>query len=720
LGSIGLTAYPRWVPESASLTAEIVAVRWRADDGGFAVLAAVDVDGDEMTLTGPIAHLHEGDSVEVRGAWREHPRFGRQLHVEQIKVGQSNPDALLTLLSSIKHVGPRGAEWLLERHGDQVLEIVDRDPGGRLLEIPGIGKAKLKPAVTSWQQHAGGRALALLLAEHDVPAAVAARVHKALGGGALALLQEDPYALTRVEGIGFATADAVARALGTPIDAPQRIHAALEHTLRAAEQDGHCFLPREELIPRAARLLSLPAETVAAELEAAELVLDGDRVLEPRMDRTEHRLAERVRDLAGAPPTLNVDVPAVPPDTVPPTPHPPTATQWAAVHAAAEHRLSILTGLPGTGKTATMRALVDLLRAQKRTVYLCAPTGKAARRLSEATGGAEATTIHRLLEWMPGEGFARDADDPLTGVDLLVVDEASMLDVRLAAALLEAVGPRTHVLLVGDIDQLAPVGPGRVLEDLIAADVVPATRLTEVFRQAARSLIIRAAHAINRGDPPLDPSRPPGPDDLRDFFLIERDSPEQVFAEAVSLATRRLPNHYTLNPIADLQVLVPMHKGPAGIDAFNEILRAELNPSGRAIKGTTFRLGDRIMQTRNNHERLFYNGEIGVIAANDPIKGTLTIVGDDGRTLTLDTQEASTLRLAYACSVHKMQGSQAPAIVIALARGHAPMLTRNLLYTAVTRAQTVCVVVAEHGALPTALSRVDASRRNTRLVELVS
>jgi exodeoxyribonuclease V alpha subunit len=717
--------------EQVLLAAEIVAVRWRADDGGFAVLAALDGGGDEVVLTGPIAHLNEGDTVEVEGAWREHPRFGRQLHVQQLRQSAPSEAGLLTLLGSVKHVGPRGAQWLLERHGSEVLERIDRDPGARLREVPGIGKARLRATVASWEQQAGGRALRLLLAEHDVPAAAAARVLKALGGGAMSLLAEDPYALAKVDGIAFATADAVARALGTSADAPQRIEAALQHTLRAAEQDGHCFLPRGELVPRAARLLELPTEIVVAALDQADLVVDGDRILEPRMDRTEHRLADRVRDLASAPPTLDVEVPADPPAD---GDHAPTPTQWAAVHAAAEHRLSILTGLPGTGKTATMRALVDLLRAQKRTVRLCAPTGKAARRLSEATGGAEATTIHRLLEWIPGEGFARDADDPLTGVDLLVVDEASMLDVRLAAALLEAVGPRTHVLLVGDVDQLAPVGPGRVLEDLIASGVAPATRLTEVFRQAARSLIIRAAHAIHNGEHPLAPVAraehaidrgelpltQAGPDDVRDFFLVERDSAQAVFDEVVSLATQRLPSHYDLDPVSDLQVLVPMHKGPAGIDAFNTTLRERLNPDGRAVKGTQFRLGDRIMQTRNNHERSFYNGEIGVIVAADPGRGTLTLVGDDGRRLTLDTPEAGTLRLAYACSVHKMQGSQAPAIVIALARGHAPMLTRNLLYTAVTRSQTACVVVAERGALPTALGRVDASLRNTRLVELVS
>ena len=703
------------MPEPATLAAEIVAVRWRADDGGFAVLAALDDAGAEIVLTGPIAHLHEGDTVEVAGEWRDHPRHGRQLYCERVKVGPpAGEDALLALLSSVKHVGPRGAAWLLEAHGPEVLEVVDRDPGARLREVPGIGRAKIRAAVDSWKQQAGGRALRLLLEEHDVPAAAAARVHKALGGGAIALLQEDPYALAKVDGIGFATADVIARALGTLPDAPARIHAALRHALQAAEQDGHCFLPRPELVARAARVLELPVAAVAARVEEAGLVLDGERALEPRMDRTERRLAARVRELAQAPASLDVEVPEEP--EAPGGHHAPTATQWAAVQAAAEHRLSILTGLPGTGKTATMRALVDLLRARKRTVTLCAPTGKAAKRLSEATG-AEATTIHRLLQWVPGEGFARDADDPLTGVDLLVVDEASMLDVRLAAALLDAVGPRTHVLLVGDVDQLAPVGPGRVLEDLIASGAVPATRLTEVFRQAARSLIIRAAHAINRGDPPPTQA---GDGDVRDFFVIERDGPAAVFAEVTSLATERLPRHYDVDPIADVQVLVPMHRGPVGIDALNDALRERLNADGAAVKGTAFRIGDRVMQTRNNHERAFYNGEIGVLVATDPTRGTLTLVGDDGRRLTLDREETGTLRLAYACSVHKMQGSQAPVVVVALTRGHAPMLTRNLVYTAVTRSQTACVVVAEHGALPMALGRVDASRRNTRLTELVT
>lgn len=701
--------------EPVTLEAEIVALRFSADDGSFAVAAAITDDGEEIVLTGPLGEVVPGDVVEVAGAWHEHPRFGRQLRCEQVRVKPPTGDqALLSLLSQVKHVGEVGAAWLLHRHGPDVLEVIDADPERRLREVPGIGPARIGAAVASWRRLAGGRALRLFLAEHGVPAAAAARVQRALGDGGLELLREDPYALVEVEGIGFATADQVARAIGEPPDSPRRFDAALRHVLVSAEQDGHCFLPADELCARTAALLGVEPEAVAARLPEADLVRDGDRVLDARMDRTERKLAERVRELLSAPPTLDIEVPAEPPDDGPDAPR-PTPAQWAAVRKAAGHRLSILTGLPGTGKTATMRALVDLLRSHRRAVRLCAPTGKAARRLAESTG-AEASTIHRLLEYVPGEGFARDADDPLTGVDMLVVDEASMLDVRLAAALLDAVGPRTHVLLVGDDDQLAPVGPGRVLGDLLASGAVPSTRLTEVFRQAARSLIVRAAHAIDRGEPP--PTRA-GPDDVRDFFVIERDRPEQVFDEVVSLAARRIPGHYKLNATAEVQVLAPMHRGAVGIDALNEALRAELNPHGRPVRGTPLRVGDRIMQTRNDHERSFYNGEVAVVVDADDEKDALTVACDDGRVLTLDTDSASTLRLAYACSVHKMQGSQAPAVVIALARAHTPMLTRNLLYTAVTRSQTVCVIVAERGALPLALRRVDASRRNTRLVELV-
>jgi exodeoxyribonuclease V alpha subunit len=392
----------------------------------------------------------------------------------------------------------------------------------------------------------------------------------------------------------------------------------------------------------------------------------------------------------------------------------PTDDQWAAVEQAVGRRLSILTGGPGTGKTAVMRTLVDVMRPHARRVALCAPTGKAARRLAESTG-ADATTIHRLLEWVPGEGPARGAEDPVEA-DLLVVDEASMLDVRLAAALFAAVGPRTHVLLVGDPDQLAPVGPGRVLGDLLAGGAVPVTRLTEIFRQAARSLIVRAAHAINAGE---HPPRHAGEDDERDLYFVARSDPAAIMDEVVSLASRRLPSHLGLDPRAEIQVLAPMHKGPVGVDALNAELRALLNPDGPPLPSSPLRVGDRVLQTVNDHEHQLMNGETGVLLDHDAEHDRVVFATDDGRRLMLPTGALATVRLGHAASVHKAQGSQWPAVIVVLFRGHAHMLTRNLLYTAVSRAQRMLVLVGQPEALGMALGRVDGQRRYTRLAGLV-
>jgi exodeoxyribonuclease V alpha subunit len=429
------------------------------------------------------------------------------------------------------------------------------------------------------------------------------------------------------------------------------------------------------------------------------------------MDGIERALARRVRELIEADAAFALpDLERPDGDTA------PTDMQWGAVTAALEHRLTILTGLPGTGKTQTMRALVNVLLGAKRKVRLCAPTGKAARRLAETTG-AEATTIHRLLGWLPEtNSFEHDAEDPITGVDLLVVDEASMLSVRLAHALLDAVGPATHVLLVGDVDQLAPVGPGRVLDDLIDSGAIPVTRLTEIFRQAARSMIVRAAHAINAGD---SPPTTPREGDLHDFFLIARDGGSGTFAEIVELAAERLPRHYDLQPVGDVQVLAPMHKGPVGIDAFNEALRARLNPDGPPIGGTPFRIGDRVLQTLNNYERELMNGELGVLVHHDSEGERVVFRADDGRSIRLTLNDCETLKLAYCISVHKMQGSAAPVIVVPLSASHRIMLTRNLLYTAITRATSLVVLVGDPGALEFALTRVEARRRYTSLREWV-
>jgi exodeoxyribonuclease V alpha subunit len=700
-------------PDQRTLSVEVAAVRWKAPDGAFAVLAGISDEGEEVVLVGALDHVHEGESVAVEGGWQRHPRHGWRFVAERTRVQEpASEQALLAYLGSVKHVGPRGAAWLLERHGpEEVLAAVDRDPERVLREVPGIGPGRIGAAVRSWEDQGALRAVRLFLEEHGVPAAVAARIYRAYGAGAIETLRTDPYALTELDGIGFATADALAQALGTPPDSPGRLDAGLRHALREAESDGHCHLPRPDLEERARRLLGADADDRIDDLAArGRLVIEDDRVFDHGMYAVERRLAAHVRALVDDEPRLKLHAPRRPT-----TGFVPTDAQWAVVQAVLDHRLAILTGGPGTGKSQTMRTLVDLVHAEKRTVRLCAPTGKAARRLAEMTG-AMATTIHRLLEYVPGEGFTRDAEDPIPGTDVLIVDEASMLSVRLAEALFAAVGPRTHVLLVGDVDQLAPVGPGRVLDDLIESGRVPVVRLTEIFRQAARSLIVRAAHAVNEG------RRPPtaaGPGDLRDFFVIARHGAQAIRDEVVSLATTRLPSHYDLDARAEVLVVAPMHRGPAGIDALNDELRELLNGDGPAIPGTPFRVHDRLLQTRNNHERELMNGEMGVIEHHDAERDRVLLACDDGRRLTLPVAELDTMRLGHAVSVHKAQGSQAPAVVVVLHRGHHLMLTRNLVYTAITRAERVCVVVGEPAALHAALGRRDAHARHTRLSELV-
>ncbi|HWC26191.1 MAG TPA: ATP-dependent RecD-like DNA helicase, partial [Solirubrobacteraceae bacterium] len=707
-------------PAAGELTAEVMTVRWSVPDGDFAVLDAVCDDGEAVVLVGALGHVREGESVTVHGAWRRHSTHGWQFSVQRVRIGEPVSDAAVKAqLESVKHVGPRGAALLVERYGaGEVLAEIDRDPERVLRAVPGIGARRLAAAVQSWRDGQRLRELRLFLDTHGVDAAAAGRIARHFGAGSIARLQREPYAICELDGIGFATADALARALGTPLDAPDRLAAGVLHALDQAQGDGHCHLPRAELVQRAQGLLGGEADLDGAIDELAGrgrvVVDDAGRVAEARLHAVEQRLAAHVRRLLGDPPALRLRDVRRPTDG----PFVPSDAQWRGVTQALEHRLSILTGGPGTGKSATMRALVDLLEAAGRRARLCAPTGKAARRLGELTG-AEATTIHRLLEWAPEAGFTRDASHPIDGCDVLIVDEASMLSVHLAEALLAAVGPRTHVLLVGDVDQLAPVGPGRVLEDLLAIEPpaqVPSTRLTEVFRQAARSLIVRAAHAINAGELPDATARD---DDVRDFFLIARDGPQAIFDEVCELAAARLPAHYGLDPAADVQVLAPMHKGPLGIDALNRELRARLNPDGAAIAGSALRVGDKVMQTRNSYEHDLFNGERGVLVHHDAERDRVLFAGEDGRRASLPVDALETLKLAYAATVHKAQGSQARAIVVPIYGGHRIMLTRNLVYTAVTRAQDVCVVVGERAALQLAVRRADARRRHTRLRELV-
>src|SRR5918997_4290963 len=615
---------------AGELVAEIMNVRWTVPDGDFAVLDAVSDDGEPVVLVGALGHVREGESVAVGGGWRSHPRHGWQFAVERARILEPVSDAAVkAYLETVKHVGPRGAALLVERYGaGEVLAAIDRDPERVLRGVPGIGPRRLGGAVQSWRDQRELRELRLFLDTHGVDATSAGRIARHFGAGSIARLQREPYAICELDGIGFATADALARALDTPLDAPDRLAAGVMHALDQAQGDGHCHLPRAELAQRAAQLLGGGAEDDVADAidvlaARGRVVVDAaGRVAESRLHAVEQRLAAHVRTLLESAPALELGDAERPDDG----PFVPSDDQWRGVTQALEHRISILTGGPGTGKSATMRALVDLLRTARHHARLCAPTGKAARRLSELTG-ADATTIHRLLEWAPDEGFTRGEHRPIEGCDVLIVDEASMLSVQLAEALLAAVGSRTHVLLVGDVDQLAPVGPGRVLEDLLDSGAVAATRLEEVFRQAARSMIVRAAHAMNAGE--LPPTQPRA-EDVRDFFFVERDGPRAIFDEVCELAAGRLPAHYGLDPAAEVQVLAPMHKGPLGVDALNAELRARLNRDGSPIPGAALRVGDKVMQTRNSYDHDLFNGERGVLVHHDDQRETVLFPGQDG------------------------------------------------------------------------------------------
>jgi exodeoxyribonuclease V alpha subunit len=728
------TRYRPCVPagdHEETLEVEIVGVRFRSDDESFGVLDAMassgaSARGTHEVLVGPVGHLDVGDRVRASGLRQHHAKHGERFRVSRLQtVRPSDDEAIGRILQRIPGVGPVAAEQLIERFGSELLDRLDREPRDVLRRVKGLSGEKLADAVEHWQAESGPRAVRLLLEQHEVDAATIGRVIRALGDEPdVELLQSDPYRLTARSGIGFPTADAIALALGEDPASVGRRRAGTVHALRQAEDDGHCHLPHDELVRRAVRLLAgrnAPWSAsdalkpgVAAALE--DLVRDGavvdtdGRVATLELDEAEGLLAEIVARLSTDEPTLDVEVAEDPPESDESDDAPrPSAEQWRAVRLACGHRLSILTGGPGTGKTQTMRALVEVLRAGNERVLLCAPTGKAARRLAEATG-ADATTIHRLLGFVPGGGFQHDEDDPIPDGGMLVVDEASMLSLDLAVALLRAIGPRTHVLLVGDVDQLAPVGPGRVLQDLLESEAVPAVRLTRIFRQAERSLIVRAAHAINRGEPP---QTRPDPDDIRDFFFIDRADATAAADEIVSLATARLPTHYGVDAVGGVQVLAPQRRGAAGVEALNQRMRAILNPGGRQAKGSALREGDRVMQTRNDHDAEVMNGELGMLVRVDG--DDVLVRMDDGRTIRLPSVRLDTWDLAYACTVHKAQGSSVPVAVVPVLGEHRHMLTRNLLYTAVTRAERACVMVGERGAVTQALQRVDGATRYTEL-----
>lgn len=690
-------------------TVEVLGVIFSAEDDGYAVLEVEDVgSGEEFALVGPVAHLSAGDRAEVSGDWQTHSKYGRQLKARgALPLDPADRQGLVAYLTSLRHIGPARAERLADEHGEGVLGAIAADPVGVFGSLRGVSPDQAAAAAESWHASRAIRDLHVQLAPHGL-AHLAAPIHRRFAERSMAILHEDPYRLTEVEGVGFARADRIALAADVPPESPRRAQAAAVFAIAEAEQEGHAFLPLDELARRTAKLIGLAPdpEVLAA---APGLLLDEGRAYRERTHASELAVAATLASRAAAPPHLDHD----PGEAPPPDDEDAgglTAEQWAAVRGAFASRISVLTGGPGVGKTVCTRAIVVAAEAAGARVALCAPTGRAARRLEEATGH-EAKTIHRMLEWTPGREPAFGPGHPLPA-DLAIVDESSMLNLRTMEILLGGLAETTHVVFVGDADQLPPIGAGRPFDDLIESGIAPVVRLSLIFRQAARSMITTAAHEVNRGRAPhLEPEE----GQERDFFFVERPNPGRALDTVVEIVAERAPRSFGVDPIRDVQVLAPMYRGAAGIDALNERLRERLNPRGAPALNDRFRIGDRLIQTRNAYELGLMNGSIVFLRSDDPEREAIVVDGDDGGQLTIPYEETATLRLAYAISVHKAQGCEVPVVVGVCHRSHARMLSRPLLYTAITRARGSCVLVGDRAALEMAVRRDDGGARHSGL-----
>jgi exodeoxyribonuclease V alpha subunit len=686
-------------------TVEVIGVIYKADDDGYAVLEVQETEsGEGFALVGPVAHLEPGNRAEVSGEWQTHSRYGRQLRAQgALPLDPADRDGQIAYLSSLRHIGLKRAERLCDEHGEEVLQAIAANPEAVFGSLRGVSADQAAAATQSWFASRAIRDLHVQLAPHG-PAHLAAAIHARYGERSMTILHEDPYRLTEVPGVGFARADKIALAADVPPESSRRAQAAALYALIEAEQQGNSYLPLEELTRRTARLIGLAPDPDVL-VEARGLVEDEGRIYREGTHASELAVAATLATRAAAPPHLDHEPGGTPRDEL-------TDEQWAAVRGAFAARISVLTGGPGVGKTVCTKEIVAEAEAANATIALCAPTGRAARRLEETTGH-EAMTIHRLLEWMPGREPAFRPGKPLPA-DLVIVDESSMLNLRLIEVLLGGLAETTHVVFVGDADQLPPIGAGKPFEDLIASCAAPVVRLTQIFRQAARSMITTAAHEINHGRPP---HLVPGPEQDHDFFFIERGTPERALDTVVEVVAERAPAKFAVDPIREVQVLAPMYRGAVGIDALNERLQAELNPDGKPALNERFRIGDRLIQTRNSHELGLMNGSIVFLREDEPDEETVVVDTDDGGSLVIPYGETGTLRLAYAISVHKAQGCEVPVVVGVCHRSHSRMLTRPLLYTAITRARNSCVLVGDQVSLASAVRRDDSGGRHSGLAE---
>ena len=694
------------------------------------VVARLQVPGrrDLATIVGNLPTVTPGETLKLTGEWIQHNRYGEQFKVEAFEtIAPATLTGIEKYLGSglIKGIGPIFARRLVEAFDIDTLRIIEEEPS-RLLTVDGIGEVRLQRIRTAWDEQKEIREVMIFLQGHGVSSAYAAKIFKTYGKSSIAIVQENPYRLAKdIYGIGFKTADRIAQAIGIEPHSPLRVEAGVIHVLNELAGEGHVYYPLDGLTKASAGILEVDEDLVT---QAVERLRREERVIcEPgpqgvavylaSLYAAEEGVTRRLLALAeeGDAPPADIDI--------------ERAILWAeqvnrlhlaeqqkeAIREALIRKVLVITGGPGTGKTTILRCILQILEKKHRRMLLCSPTGRAAKRMSEATG-RQAKTIHRLLEFSPKDGrFKRDQHRPLEA-DLVIVDEASMIDVVLMNSLLKAIPVGAGLILVGDVDQLPSVGPGAVLRDIIASGLVQVIRLSEIFRQARESQIVVNAHRINHGDLPYCTdweSREQG-----DCYLLAKNEAEEVQAAILELASSGLPQRHRVDPLEELQILSPMQKGPIGVMQLNQALQALLNPSGPELlrAGRLYRLGDRVMQIRNNYEKDVYNGDIGRIVKLDLEDREVTVRFDD-RQVTYDFNELDELVLAYAVTIHKSQGSEYPVVVIPVHTAHYVMLQRNLLYTALTRGKRLVVLVGTKKAIAIAVKNHKIQLRYTGLVD---
>jgi exodeoxyribonuclease V alpha subunit len=737
---------------SESLSGVIERITFQNQETGFTVLR-VDSGARRgiVTLVGTLPSAVAGEFVEAKGAWVQNRDHGLQFKADEVKTTPPHSaQGIARYLGSglVKGIGPHFAKKIVEVFGERTLAVIDESPSF-LAEVKGIGPKRMQQIRQSWAEQKAVRSVMVFLQSHGIGTARAVRICKTYGDQAISIIRTNPYRLASdIWGIGFQIADELAGRLGIDRSSPVRAQAAIRYVLHEFSQQGHVGFPEAGVVQKTGELTQIGTHVIQAAIDecrrqgeivsdsphlaaknlgkGADLELDGhgSAALEPTAEikpdeepwlflkplfLAEVGVARLVKQLRGGPhpmPAVKIDA-AV--DWVEQKMKLTLAeTQRKALRAACTDKVLILTGGPGTGKTTIVRGILDIFAAKGMRCALCAPTGRAAKRLSEATG-REARTIHRLLEFDPGLGRCkRDREHPL-GADLLVVDETSMVDVALMNQLLRAIPPTACLLLVGDVDQLPSVGPGAILADLIASGAAPVVRLTDIFRQAGQSWIVRAAHAVNHGEEPESAAQPDG-----DFFFIEAATPETIMERILALVRERIPQRFHFDPLRDVQILTPMNRSELGVRNLNMQLQEILNPPGNKHEiqrfGWTFRVGDKVMQTVNNYQKEIFNGDIGRVTAIEAVDQDVR-VDFDGREVSYDFGELDELTLAYACSVHKSQGGEYPAVIIPLHTQHYMLLQRNLLYTAITRGRRLVVIVGSRKALSLAVQRQDTKKR---------